>query len=80
MFEVRFSLAGCALLHHHTTAVPAVGTDWAWTVAVSHVHPVDVGSDGAVDEWWMEVFAKLDVDQIIFPAGWAVHGDVLHAH
>jgi len=69
-----------ALLHHHTPAVPTVWTDRTWTVTFSHVNAVDDGTVEAVEELWVEEVAEFDIDQIIFPAGWAVRGDVLSAH
>lgn len=41
---------------------------------------VDGGSLGANHQRRVKVFAELDKDQVTFPTGWAVFGDVLRAH
>jgi len=80
VLEFRFCASDWVLLHHSTTTIPTVRTDWTWTIPVSHFHAVDDSATGAVEEWRMEMLAEFDVDQILFPASWAVCGDVLRAH
>ncbi len=41
---------------------------------------MDGGSLGATEQRRVEIFAELDIDEVVFPTGWAVCRDVLSAH
>lgn len=45
-----------------------------------HLDAEDDGALEALEQRRVEVFAKLDIHQVILSTGWAVRGGVLSAH
>ena len=49
-------------LHEIAAAVLTIWTSRTRTASVSHVHAPSNGTVGTINQWWMKVLAKLDVD------------------
>ncbi len=67
------------VLAHNTASGMAVGTYGTWTEALGHLNFVDSCAVGTDQQRRVEGPAELDIDQVYFPAHWAVSG-VLRAH
>ncbi len=67
------------MLAHNTASGMAVGTHGTWTEALGHLDFADSCAVGADQQRRVEGRAELDIDQVYFPAHWAVSG-VLRAH
>ncbi len=66
-------------LAHNTASGMAVGTHGAGAEALGHLDFADRCAVGAEQERRVEGPAELDIDQVYFPAHWAV-SSVLRAH
>jgi hypothetical protein len=76
-----FEMKEISLLSSHNlaSASQAVWTNGTRTLALAHVIPDDSRSPRAVDERSVEVVTKDHVDEVIFPADWAL-SRMLRAH
>jgi hypothetical protein len=68
------------LLHQVTAASWAVWADAARAATWFHGQADDDDAGGTGHQRGVEVLAKLDIDQVVFPAGWACTAVMLSAH
>jgi hypothetical protein len=68
------------LLHQSTPAPWAVWADSARAASLFHGDANDGGAVWTAHQRRVKVLAELDIDQEVFPAGWACSAVVLLAH
>lgn len=68
------------LSHQHTASASTVRAHWTRTAALLHFHTLNAGAVGTPYQWRVVVFAEFHINQVRFPASYAVISDVLSAH
>lgn len=66
-------------LHQLATAPHAVGTNWTRTLTLGHLVLVNKCAPGTNDKGRTVVVAESSIDEVLFPADWAIR-HMLRAH